>query len=83
MLNPPLFEWVLENLMKNALDAMEGTGEIQVTAFQRENYVNIDITDTGKGILKNNLEQIFCLLFCISVIQHFFGLILSCFPLLN
>ena len=59
MLNPPLFEWVLENLMKNALDAMEGTGEIQVTAFQRENYVNIDITDTGKGILKNNLEQIF------------------------
>jgi len=59
MLNPPLFEWVLENLMKNALDAMEDTGEIHVYGFQRDGFINIDITDTGKGISKNDLEQIF------------------------
>ena len=59
MLNPPLFEWVLENLMKNALDAMEDTGEIHVYAFDRDGFINVDITDTGKGIPKNNIEQIF------------------------
>lgn len=59
MLNPPLFEWVLENLMKNALDAMEDTGEIHVYAFERDGFINVDITDTGKGIPKNNIEQIF------------------------
>ncbi len=58
-LNPPLFEWVLENIMKNALDAMDDSGEIHVYAFQREDIIYIDITDTGKGISKNNLEQIF------------------------
>lgn len=58
-LNPPLFEWVLENIMKNALDAMDDRGEIHVYAFQREDIIYIDITDTGKGISKNNLEQIF------------------------
>lgn len=59
MLNPPLFEWVLENLMKNALDAMEDKGEIHVRAFSRDGIIHIDITDTGKGILKKDLEQIF------------------------
>ena len=59
MLNPPLFEWVLENLLKNALDAMDDKGEIHVYAFQRDGFINIDITDTGKGIAKNNVEQIF------------------------
>ncbi len=59
MLNPPLFEWVLENLMKNALDAMDDTGEIFAYAFERDGLINIDITDTGKGVSKNNLEQIF------------------------
>lgn len=59
MLNPPLFEWVLENLMKNALDAMDDTGEIFAYAFKRDGFINIDITDTGKGISKNNVDQIF------------------------
>lgn len=59
MLNPPLFEWVLENVMKNALDAMENIGEIHVSAIEKEGFINIDITDTGKGISKNNFEQIF------------------------
>ncbi|HNE50403.1 MAG TPA: HAMP domain-containing sensor histidine kinase [Chitinophagales bacterium] len=58
-LNPPLFEWVLENIMKNALDAMDDRGEIHVYAFQKEGFIYIDISDTGKGISKNNLEQIF------------------------
>ena len=59
MLNPPLFEWVLENLMKNALDAMDDRGEITVNAFERDGFVTIDVRDTGKGISKNDLEQIF------------------------
>jgi signal transduction histidine kinase len=59
MINPPLFEWVLENLMKNALDAMDDTGEIHVSAFERDGFIHIDISDTGKGIPKNNFEQIF------------------------
>lgn len=59
MLNPALFEWVLENVMKNALDAMEDTGEIHVNAFERDGFINVDITDTGKGIPKNDFEQIF------------------------
>lgn len=59
MLNPPLFEWVLENLMKNALDAMSDSGEIKLNAFEQDNHIYIDLTDTGKGIPKNNFEQIF------------------------
>ncbi len=59
MLNPPLFEWVLENLMKNALDAMDDKGEIHVKAVERDGFVTIDVTDTGKGIAKSNLDQVF------------------------
>ncbi|HQV79032.1 MAG TPA: HAMP domain-containing sensor histidine kinase [Chitinophagales bacterium] len=59
MLNPPLFEWVLENIMKNALDAMDDKGEIHIQAFEKEDDIFVDITDTGKGITKNNFEQIF------------------------
>ena len=59
MLNPPLFEWVLENLMKNALDAMDDTGEIHVKAIERDGFVTIDVTDTGKGISKSNIDQVF------------------------
>jgi two-component system, sporulation sensor kinase D len=59
MLNPPLFEWVLENVMKNALDAMDDTGEIHVQATEKDGLVTIDIQDTGKGISKANVEQIF------------------------
>lgn len=59
MLNPPLFEWVLENLMKNALDAMDDTGEIHVKATERDGLVTIDVTDSGKGISKSNIDQVF------------------------
>jgi K+-sensing histidine kinase KdpD len=59
MLNPPLFEWVLENLMKNALDAMDDTGEIHVKATERDGFVTIDVTDSGKGISKSNIDQVF------------------------
>ncbi|MEZ5055059.1 MAG: sensor histidine kinase [Chitinophagales bacterium] len=43
-LNPPLFEWVLENIMKNALDAMEDKGEIHVQAFEKEGMIYVDIS---------------------------------------
>ncbi|MCB0508579.1 MAG: HAMP domain-containing histidine kinase [Bacteroidetes bacterium] len=59
LLNPPLFEWVLENLMKNALDAMDEKGEIYIGAKQIDGQIVIDVTDTGKGISKNNVQQIF------------------------
>jgi signal transduction histidine kinase len=58
-ISAPLFEWVVENLLKNALDAMEGAGEIrvQIGSTAREAYV--DITDTGKGISPANLKKVF------------------------
>ncbi|MGZ3863248.1 MAG: sensor histidine kinase [Bacteroidia bacterium] len=55
----PLFEWVIENLCKNAIDAMDGKGTITVTQQRAENTVVIDITDTGKGIEKNRIKAIF------------------------
>ncbi|MGZ3940997.1 MAG: sensor histidine kinase [Bacteroidia bacterium] len=55
----PLFEWVIENLCKNAIDAMDGKGTITVTQQRAENNVVIDITDTGKGIEKNRIKTIF------------------------
>jgi signal transduction histidine kinase len=58
-ISPPLFDWVLENLIKNALDAIEGNGRISIVATASENYLLIDVTDTGKGISKNNLKEVF------------------------
>lgn len=55
----PLFDWVMENLMRNALDAMEGKGEINVTVTNYPQYVNIDVQDTGKGIPKYQVKKIF------------------------
>ena len=49
-ISPPLFDWVIENLLKNSLDAMEGTGEIKVNIESLPDKVNIDLKDTGKGI---------------------------------
>ncbi len=50
-LNPDLFEWVLENLIKNALDAMEDKeGKINIDISREDNYATIEVTDTGKGI---------------------------------
>ena len=59
-LNAELFEWVIENLLKNALDAMEMTGgAIQVQASQVEKNIRIDIRDTGKGIDRKHWKNIF------------------------
>lgn len=55
----PLFEWVIENLCKNAIDAMDGKGTITVNIHSLENTVFIDITDTGKGIPKNKIKAVF------------------------
>jgi signal transduction histidine kinase len=59
MVSPPLFEWVIENILKNALDAMEGKGMITVQLREGSKQVYIDITDTGKGIHASNLSQVF------------------------
>ena len=58
-LNAALFEWVVENLMKNALDAMQGHGEIDVYVWSTDKSVIIDVKDTGKGIPKSNWKRIF------------------------
>ncbi|MEO6884174.1 MAG: HAMP domain-containing sensor histidine kinase [Bacteroidia bacterium] len=58
-INVPLFEWVIENLCKNAVDAMTGKGIITVAFEDQENQVFIDITDTGKGIPKSNFKTVF------------------------
>lgn len=58
-INPPLFDWVIENLLKNALDAMEGKGEIKIDIHGEAARVLIDVSDTGKGILKKNIPYVF------------------------
>lgn len=59
MISPPLFDWVIENLLKNALDAIEGRGNVSVNIKDTVSQVLIDVTDTGKGISKNNLAKVF------------------------
>jgi len=58
-LNVPLFEWVIENLCKNAIDAMNGIGKIALNVKNTENDIIIDITDNGKGIERNMYKAIF------------------------
>lgn len=58
-LNVPLFEWVIENLCKNAIDAMDGTGKIDITVIHKEKEVCIDVKDTGKGLEKKYFKTIF------------------------
>ncbi len=55
----PLFDWVIENLLKNSLDALEGRGAIIVDIQEEKNVVGIDITDTGKGIARQNIPMVF------------------------
>lgn len=60
MMNKPLFEWVVENICKNAVDAMKGKGMITIDILQdSDKYVIVDITDTGKGIEKKNFRKVF------------------------
>lgn len=58
-LNPHLFDWVVENLMRNAIDAMEGKGEISARVYSEGEYVHIDLSDTGKGIPHNKFKTVF------------------------
>jgi len=58
-ISEPLFDWVIENLLKNALDAMEGKGSITIDIRNSTDSVNIDVTDTGKGIAKQNISKVF------------------------
>lgn len=58
-LNPSLFEWVLENIFKNAIDAMNGSGKIKLEMQHNTDNVVIDITDTGTGIPKTQFKTIF------------------------
>ncbi|QJB33236.1 HAMP domain-containing histidine kinase [Chitinophaga oryzae] len=59
MISPPLFDWVVENLLKNALDAMEGSGRIDINIDNHPTFVTIDISDSGKGIPKMHFEKVF------------------------
>jgi len=58
-LSIPLFEWVVENICKNAIDAMDGKGEFKVTVLDISEGVAIDLSDTGKGIPKSNHKSVF------------------------
>lgn len=59
MVNDSLFEWVIENLLKNALDALQGKGMIDVQIMLRDKWVVVDVRDTGKGMPKANFKRIF------------------------
>lgn len=58
-INSSLFEWVIENLCKNAVDAMEGCGTITLHVEETASKVIIEVTDTGKGIKKKNIRNVF------------------------
>jgi signal transduction histidine kinase len=58
-ISPPLFDWVIENLLKNALDAIEGRGDITVNLSNQNGEIWIDVIDTGKGISRQNLSKVF------------------------
>lgn len=59
LINAPLFDWVIENLLKNALDSMEGKGKIDIQINNEPTQVVIDVTDSGKGISKKNFANVF------------------------
>ncbi|HHU96982.1 MAG TPA: HAMP domain-containing histidine kinase [Petrimonas sp.] len=58
-LNGPLFDWVIENLTKNGVDAMQGQGVITYTVSEKGRFVFLDVTDTGKGLSKSQFKAIF------------------------
>ncbi|MCA6482796.1 MAG: HAMP domain-containing histidine kinase, partial [Chitinophagaceae bacterium] len=59
LISPPLFDWVIENLLKNALDALEGKGTISVSGQVDKSTLVIDITDTGKGMNSTERDAVF------------------------
>lgn len=58
-LSRPLIEWVMENLTKNAVDAMQGEGSLDITTGAEKNIVWIEVRDTGKGIARKNFKTVF------------------------
>ena len=58
-MNASLFEWVIENLCKNAVDAMEGKGRIELTLTEEAGQVVIEVADNGKGIRKKDIKNVF------------------------
>ncbi|MCB0644347.1 MAG: HAMP domain-containing histidine kinase, partial [Phaeodactylibacter sp.] len=58
-INAPLFDWVVENLLRNALDAMDGKGQITAEIYHDNDYVSLDISDTGKGIPSSKFKTVF------------------------
>ncbi len=58
-LNTHLYSWTIENLVKNAIDAMKGKGNLEMKLFQKENNVFIQVSDTGKGLSKSQFSKIF------------------------
>jgi len=58
-INKYLFEWVIENLCKNAVDAMDGQGTITITLIEEKRHVYIEVQDTGKGINSKYQKKIF------------------------
>ena len=58
-MNAPLIEWVVENLCKNAVDAMNGVGAIDISLKQSKDYIYLEVSDTGKGIPKSKHKQVF------------------------
>lgn len=59
MVNSALFEWVVENLLKNSLDALQGKGHIAVEISATSKWINVDVRDTGKGMPKSNFKKVF------------------------
>ena len=60
LMSPSLFEWVIENLCKNAVDAMGGVvGKIKISAFCESKKIVIEVSDTGKGIKKKDIKNVF------------------------
>jgi hypothetical protein len=58
-ISAPLFDWVIENLLKNALDAMEGKGTINIDIQNGADAVTVDVADSGKGISRQNISKVF------------------------
>ncbi|HYD91608.1 MAG TPA: HAMP domain-containing sensor histidine kinase, partial [Flavobacterium sp.] len=59
MLNPELYSWTVENLVKNAIDAMKGKGRLEVIIEEREKIVKVKVCDSGKGIPKAQFKKVF------------------------